>query len=99
MLRLFVPKFYHNRRNTNFLYNLKYIGENKEIDEKIFFDGPFLGKKLYEYQIDKNNKRPINIHPRNLDWSFPEKFYELIGFSTIHGFPFKFKNAGNSLII
>ena len=35
--RLFVPKFYHDRRNTNFLYNLKYIGEKKEIDEKFFF--------------------------------------------------------------
>ena len=59
--------------------------------KKFFFDGTFLGKKLYEYQIDKNNKRPINIHPRNLDWSFPEKFYELIGFSTTMDFRLNLK--------
>ena len=31
--RLFVPKFYHDRKNTNFLKNLIYFGEKQEIDE------------------------------------------------------------------
>ena len=34
--RLFVPKFYHDRKNKNFLKNLQYIGEYDKID-KIFF--------------------------------------------------------------
>ena len=70
--------------------------KKKETDERYFFEGPLLGRKLYEYQINRNNKRPLNIHPRDLDWPFPEKFYQSIGF-TIHGFSFKFKNLPNSL--
>ena len=32
--RLFVPRFYHDRRNINFLRELKFKGEKKkEIDE------------------------------------------------------------------
>ena len=97
ILRLFVPEFYHNRRDKNFLKNLIYIGEKKEIDKKYFYEeGTSLGRRLYEYQIDKNNKRPLNIHLRDLDWPFPDKFYESIGY-TIHGFSFKFKNVPNSL--
>ena len=94
--RLFVPKFYHDRKDTNFLKGLIYIGEKKETDERYFFEGPLLGRKLYEYQINRNNKRPLNIHPRDLDWPFPEKFYQSIGF-TVHRFLFKFKNLPNSL--
>ena len=94
--KLFVPEFYHDRKDTNFLKGLIYIGEKKETDERYFFEGPLLGRKLYEYQINRNNKKPLNIHPRDLDWPFPEKFYQSIGF-TIHGFSFKFKNLPNSL--
>ena len=74
-----------------------YIGEKKEIDEKYFYeDGTSLGRRLYEYQIDKNNKRPLNIHLRDLDWPFPDRFNDSIGY-TVHGFSFKFKNLPNSL--
>ena len=94
--RLFIPKFYHSRKDTNFLKVLIYVGGKKEIDEKYFFEGPLLVRKLYEYQINRNNKRPLNIHPRDLDWLFPETFCQSIGF-TIHGFSFRFKNLPNSL--
>ena len=88
---------YHNRRDKNFLKNLIYIGEKKEIDERYFYEeGTLLGRRLYEYQIDKNNTRPLNIHPTDLDWPFLDKFYESIGY-TVHGFLFKFKNLPNSL--
>ena len=30
--RLLVPKFYHDRKNTNYLKNLKYVGEKDKID-------------------------------------------------------------------
>ena len=93
----FVPKFYHDRKNTNFLKNLIYFGEKQEIDEKYFYEnGTSLGRKLYEYRINRNKIRPLNIHPRDLDWPFPEKFYETIGY-TAHGFSFKFKNAPANL--
>ena len=95
--RLFVPKSYHNRRDKNSLKNLIHIGEKKEIDEKYFYeDGTSLRRRLYEYQIDKNNKRTLSIHPGDLDWPFPDKFYDSIGY-TVHGFSFKFKNLPNSL--
>ena len=95
--RLFIPKFYHDRKNTNFLKNLIYFGEKQEIDEKYFYEnGTSLGRKLYEYRINRNKIRPLNIHPRDLDWPFPEKFYETIGY-TAHGFSFKFKNAPANL--
>ena len=32
----FVPRFYHDRGNINFLRELKFKGEKKEIDEKYF---------------------------------------------------------------
>ena len=51
---------------------------------------------MYEYRINRNKKRPLNIHPRDLDWPFPEKFYETIGY-TVYGFSFKFKNAPANL--
>ena len=45
--RLFVPKFYH-----------ECIEEKIEIDEKGFVEeGTSLVRRLYEYQIDKNNKK------------------------------------------
>ena len=95
--RLFIPKFYHDRKNTNFLKNLIYVGEKQETDEKYFSEnGTSLGRKLYEYRINRNKKRPLNIHPRDLDWPFPEKFYETIGY-TVYGFSFKFKNAPANL--
>ena len=66
--RLFVPKFYHDRRDTNFLKGLIYIGEKQEIDGKYFYENETsLIRKLYEYRINRNKKRPLNIHPRDLD--------------------------------
>ena len=94
--RPFVPKFYHDRKDNNFLKDLIYFGEKKEIDEKYFFEVSLFGRKLYEYRINRNKKRLKTIHPKNLDWPFPDKFYESIRY-TIHGFLFKFKNLPNSL--
>ena len=44
----------------------------------------------------KTIKRAIDIHPRDLDWLFPDKCYESIGY-TIDGFLIKFKNLPKSL--
>lgn len=91
IVRWFVPKFYHNRKEKNFLKGLKYVGEKTEIDENGFSEFPStLGRKLYEYRIGKDRK-VISIHPNNLDWPFPDIWYKTIGF-TINGFSLKFKN-------
>ena len=50
---------------------------------------------MYEYSSNNNYFiRPLNKN--NLDWPFPDKFYNSIGY-TIHGFSFTFKNAANNL--
>lgn len=96
--RLFVPKFYHDRRDKNFLKGLIYVGEKAEIDEKYFQEAKeeILGRKLYEYQINRNNKRPTTINPKDIDRPFPELFYDTIGF-TVRGFTFQFKNTSSGL--
>ena len=89
--RFFVPRFYHDRRNTNFLrLFLTFVGEKKEIDEIGFFDAKF-GRKLYEYSR-KGDQNTRNIHPKKLDCPFLDKYYSSIGF-TVHGFSFTFKNT------
>ena len=50
IVRLFVLRFYYDRRNTNFLNNLKFVRVKKEIDEKNFSAFSALGRKLYEFQ-------------------------------------------------
>ena len=97
--RLLLPKFYHDRKDTNFLKGLKYFGEKPEIDEKYFYEAPLLGRKLYEYRVDPNDNKRASSIPKELGWPFPEKFYESIGY-TINGFSFFkkfFKNAPSNL--
>ena len=93
--KLFIPKFHHDRKDTNFLKNLNYVGEKKETDEINFSEVRLLGRKLYEYSLGKN-LRVQNFHPRELYRPFPDKWYQSIGF-IIHGFSFEFKNAPNSI--
>ena len=75
------------------------MGEKPEIDEIGFNQRPVLGRKLHEYQRNKNDKnliKPIEINSKDLDWPFPEKIYESIGF-TVSGVSFEFKNAPSNL--
>ena len=99
--RLFIPKFYHDRKEINFLIGLAYVGEKTEIDKEDFNELPILGRKLYEYKVNQSEeelkmKPTISLNWKNLDWPFPEKFYESIGF-TVPGFSFEFKNATSNL--
>ena len=71
--RLLLPKFYHDRKDTNFLKGLKYFGEKPEIDEKYFYEAPLLGRKLYEYRVDPNDNKRASFNPKELDWPFPEQ--------------------------
>ena len=97
-MRVFVPKFYHDRKDSNFLKGLIYVGKKTEINEKYFQEINVLGRKLYEYRLDRNtNKRkPLRFNTRDLDWPFPDLFYYDIGF-TVCDFTFQFKNASSAL--
>ena len=64
--RNFVPKYYHNRRRTNFLKNLRYVGEKPELDKTYFQKNQILGRKLYEY-VQSNNSM-FNLTGENLDF-------------------------------
>ena len=55
-VRLFVPKFYHEKRNTSFLRKLTYIGGKKDINENGFCENKILGRKLYEYCTGNDHK-------------------------------------------
>ena len=89
--RLLVPKFFHDRKDNNFLKHLIFVGE-KQINEKGFSDVKELGRKLYEYRA--NNKNQINIG--RFDLPFPDKYYDTIGF-TVNGFLFTLKNLSDNL--
>ena len=94
IIRLFVPKFYHDRKDTNFLKGLQFVGEKSDIDEFGFSEfSPILGRKLYEYRLEpfKVHKRVITINPNDLDWLFPDSYYSSIGY-TVNGFNIKFRN-------
>ena len=94
--RLFVPKFYHDRKDTNFLKNLKYVGEKAKIDEKDFSEITEFGRKLYEYNSDPNHTPNIGISTKTMDWPFPEEDYKSIGY-TVHGFKFAFLKVKTSI--
>ena len=90
--RLFVPRFYHVRRNNNFLKDLKFVGEKKDVDEIGFSDAK-IGRRLYKYStngVGINNQYTIDLHVSTFDWPFLDKFYRSIRY-TVHGFSFKFK--------
>ena len=85
-----MPKYYHDRRRTNFLKNLKFVGEKPEINKNYFRENEILGRKLYEYVQSNNNT--FNLTGEELDLHLPNKWYRSIGF-TINGFSFKIEKA------
>ena len=86
IIRLFVPKFYDDRIDKNVLKGLKFVGEKSDTDETGFSEySSLLGRKLYEYRLDpsKTYKNIVGINPNDLDWPFPDKWYNSIGY-TVH---------------
>ena len=93
--RLFVLRFYYDRINTNFVKGLKYIGEKTIINEKGFCEFNEIGRKLYEYRRNANDFLIRDFTLQDLDWSFPEKFFNSVRY-TIYGFTFTL-NATNKI--
>ena len=92
--RIFVPKYYHDRRRTNFLKDLRFAGEKPELDEIYFQENQILRRKLYEYVQSNNNT--FNLTDENLDFYFPDKWYNSTGY-TINRFSFKIEKAPTEL--
>ena len=83
--RLLVPRFFHDRRQTNFLKDLIFIGEKTNIDSQ-FSKFKAIGRKLYEYRTP--NQNTSEYRPQEIDLPFPEKHIEDFTF-TVSGFSFK----------
>ena len=82
--RLLVPRFFHDRRQTNFLKDLIFIGE-KTI-EPHFSKFRLIGRKLYEYRAPPN-ENISEYRLQEIDLPFPEKYIEDFTF-TVSGFWF-----------
>ena len=84
--KLFVPRFYHDRRQTNFLKDMRFVGEYPKINESSFCKFKSIGRRLYEYRPTTRSIQEFN--PREIDIPFPEKYLEDFTY-TISGFSFK----------
>ena len=83
--RILVPRFFHDRRQTNVLKDLIFIGEKTNIDSQ-FSKFKAIGRKLYEYRAP--NQSTSEYRPQEIDLPFPEKYIEDFTF-TVSGFSFK----------
>ena len=83
--KLFVPRFYHDRRQTNFLKDMKFVGEYPKINESSFCKFKSLGRRLYEYRVTNHSIQEFT--PQQIDIFFPNKYLEDFSFS-VEGFSF-----------
>ena len=84
--KLFVPRFYHDRRQTNFLKDMRFVGEYPKINESSFCKFKSIGRRLYEYRPTTQKIKEFN--PQEIDIPFPEKYIEDFTY-TVSGFSFK----------
>ena len=83
--KLFVPRFYHDRRQTNFLKDMRFVGEYPKINESSFCKFKSIGRRLYEYRPTTQKIKEFNL--QEIDIPFPEKYLE--EFHTVRRFSFK----------
>ena len=84
--KLFVPRFYHDRRQTNFLKDMRFIGEYPKINESQFCKFKSIGRRLYKYRPTTQKIKEFNL--QEIDIPFPEKYIEDFTY-TVSGFSFK----------
>ena len=84
--KLFVPRFYHDRRQTNFLKDMRFVGEYPKINESSFCKFKSSGRRLYEYKSTTQKIKEFNL--QEIDIPFPEKYLEDFTY-TVSGFSFK----------
>ena len=84
--KLFVPRFYHDRRQTNFLKDMRFVGEYPKINESSFCKFKSIGRRLYEYRPTTQKIKEFNL--QEIDIPFPEKYLEDFTY-TVRRFSFK----------
>ena len=72
--KLFVPRFYHDRRQVKFLKNMRFVGEHLKINESQFFKFKSIGRRLYEYRPTTQKIKEFIM--QEIDIHFPEKYIE-----------------------
>ena len=82
---LYVPKFFHDKRQTIFLKDLKFV-EVKEPENNTFFSkSKSIGRRLYRYIAEDRSDVFYSTH--RFDFPFPEKYLEDFTY-TVSGFSF-----------
>ena len=89
----FVPKFYNEKRASNFLKHLTYVGEPGPDSTTCKYTE--IGRKYYEYKKSTDYSAK-SILSTDSNWPFPDTYYKSIG-STVRGFSFYFPNLSDSL--
>ena len=92
--RIFVPKLYHDKRDTNFLKFLSYVRQYGPNNSRWKF--PQIGRKLNEYKNPPTVSLTRAIQSTDSDWPFPQTCFKNIGL-TIRGFNFFYPNLSTSL--
>ena len=84
--KLFVPRFYHDRRQTNFLKDMRFVGGHLKINEPQFCRFKSIGRRLYEYR--PTTQKIKEFIPQEIDIPFPEKYIKDFNYA-VSGFSFK----------
>ena len=79
--RVFVPKFFHDKRAENFLL---YVGDGPDNGRCEYRE---VGRKYYEYKKSTSGSSVKSVLATDLDWPFLKTYYKSIG-STVRGFAF-----------
>ena len=79
--RVFVPKFFHDKRARNFIKHLEYIGEYGPDNVRCEYQE--IGRKYYEYR--SNDTAAKTVHETDSGLPFLETYYKSIG-STVRAF-------------
>ena len=90
MGRVFVPKFFHDKRTENF----EYVGEYRP--DNVLCQYPEVGRKYYEYKKSTSGSSIKSLLATNSDWPFSDTYYKSTG-STVRGFDFFYPNFSDSL--
>ena len=83
--KLFVPKFYYDRRQTNFLKDMHFVGKYPNINKYNFCRFKAFGRQLYEYRV--TNQSIQEFTPQQIESFFPNKYLEDFSYS-VEGFSF-----------
>ena len=88
--KIFVPKFYQDRANQNFLQFMRLVKKHPAKRNYLTENGTYR-RVLYEY-VPKSSRHAYSFAQRNLEFPFPDKWYPNKGY-TITGFLYVFKDA------